>query len=134
MRNNQFRTGWVVVSNSFYPLLSTLLFTWRSGVWCHFSMSKNVEGFANLVHSPWPHVVLFGLVLCSFFYWAEHFYVANVVKVFFINVFCILLTWFCLLQIKAAMGCSHSEFDPHGICASLPSKRSSGNAVPHAFR
>ena len=40
----------------------------------------------------------------------------------------ILLTWCCLLQIKAAMGCSHSQFDPHGIRVSFPSKRSSGNA------
>ena len=31
------------------------------------------------------------------------------------------------------MGCSHSQFDPHGVCVSFASKRSSGNAVPHVL-
>ena len=41
----------------------------------------------------WPLLCPF---LCPHLYWAEYFYVANVVKVFFINLFCILLMWFCL--------------------------------------
>ena len=42
------------------------------------------------------------------------------------------LVVYCL--IKAAMGCSHSQFDPHGICVLFPSKRSSDNALRHCFR
>ena len=54
--------------------------------------------------------------LCPHLYWAEYFYVANVVKVFFDKL--ILYTSFVILfiTIKAAMGFSHSHFDPYGIC------------------
>ena len=50
-----------------------------------------------------------------FLYWAEYFYVANVLKVLLINLFCTLVMWL-FIPIKPAMGVSHSLFHPYGIC------------------
>ena len=60
------------------------------------SVWKDVKSFFELPHPP---VLLFGL-LCPHLYWAEYFYVANVVKVLFINLVSTQVTWFCSIQFK----------------------------------
>ena len=73
------------------------------GMWSYVSfclatsMWKDVKPFLNFLPWPCPLVLLFGL-LCPHLYWAEYFYVANVVKVLFINFSSTQVTWFCLLQ------------------------------------
>ena len=141
--NMTFAYGWEIINSGQGECSAAILSTpYRADCFSRgnvdFLQCQRTWRFSHLIPTPCSHVVLFGLVLCPFLcphlYWAEYFYVANVVKVFFISLFCILVTWFCLLQIKAAMGFPHSQFDPHGICVLFLSKRSSGNALRHGFR
>ena len=89
--------------------------------------------FSHLLPLPCPHVLMLGFLfafLCPHLYWAEYFYVANVLKVVFINLFDINLVILFII-IKAAIGfliaiLTHMEF-----VSLLPSKQSSVNAVPH---
>ena len=54
------------------------------------SVGKDVESFSHLLPSPCPRF-LYLAFLCPHLYWAEYFYLANVVKVFLINLFCTLV-------------------------------------------
>ena len=83
---------------------------------CYFSVKGHRNLFPTFFPLPCPHVLLFGLLvphLYNIMYWAENFYVANVVKVPLINLFC---TQVYYNKIKAGYGVSQSHFHPYGIC------------------
>jgi len=86
MSNYQFRTGLVVGGNSLYPSIEHIA--------DHVGTRSYVSFFSvKLFPTSFPRFVLMFFYLafmCPHLYWAEYFYVAIVVKVFLINLLCIL--------------------------------------------
>ena len=84
------------------PYKSALLITWGRGVMRHSALLFIEIGrrrlFSNLLPLPCPRVLMIVLFLwlfcfflaflCPHLYWADYFYVANVLNVFFISLFC----------------------------------------------
>ena len=80
------------------PPYSALLITWVCEVMCHSALQLQCERMSNLFWTSFPGLVFLLGLLCPHLYWAEYFYVANVVKVLFINFSSTQVTWFCLLK------------------------------------
>ena len=118
------------------PLWSALSITWGRGVMCHSASLRQCERTLKVFPTSSPRLVLVSFYLaflCPRLYWAEYFYVANVVKVsfFFINVFCTLVKmWFCLLQLKRLWAFPIAILTYMACVSLLPSKESLADAVP----